>query len=207
MAFNSVKLKGPALLLFFAVTCIVLAGFFILFNNTSSVVSPLSEEETVATEPESGSENEILDGAIEEATPPPHSHVLTSREFLWEIDLIAVGESLGEGADKQLFLETFTGESLAINVHSYRPHRLGGGSISGNVEGSPGSMVSLAQVGNARAGAIHLPLENRVIEIRPGEGGTTILSEVDVEALGECKACIDAGVAAAVSQPISVPSP
>lgn len=120
-----------------------------------------------------------------------HSHVIRSRSERWEPSLAEMGERFQAGEERAFTLEFFDGESHVIEVKRFTEHRLGGSVLRGEVAGFPGSLVSLATVNGSQAGSIHLPSQGLVYEIRPGPEGTTIFSEIDAAALGECLTCLE----------------
>ncbi|MCC5805741.1 MAG: hypothetical protein JJU00_05365 [Opitutales bacterium] len=120
-----------------------------------------------------------------------HSHVIRTWRGHWEPSLAEMGERFQAGEERSFALPFFDGESHFIEVERFTEHRLGGSVLRGEVAGFPGSLVSLASVNGNQAGSIHIPSEGLVYEIRPGPDGTTILSEVDAAAMGECLTCLE----------------
>ena len=120
-----------------------------------------------------------------------HSHVIRSRRGRWEPSLDERGKRFQAGEERSFPLEFFEGESHVIEVGHFTEHRLGGSVLRGEVAGFPGSLVSLASVNGHQAGSIHIPSKGLVYEIRPGPDGTTLFSEIDAAALGECLTCLE----------------
>ncbi|MCH8527595.1 MAG: hypothetical protein LAT79_10655 [Kiritimatiellae bacterium] len=138
-----------------------------------------------------------------------HSHVIRSRRGHWEPSLAEVGERFQSGEEQSFTLQFFDGASHVIEVARFTEHRLGGSVLRGEVAGFPGSLVSLASVNGSLAGSIHIPGEGLVYEIRPGPEGTTVFSEIDADALGECLTCLEPDTFAppprAFPQPVAPP--
>lgn len=122
-----------------------------------------------------------------------HAHILRSWRGTLSPTIEAIGAAYERGEIDRFHLPAFDGETLAIRIQRFERSRLGGGVLRGTVEGDPASLVSIAQVGSAEAGSLHLPKTGRVYEIRPGADGATIFSEIDVAALGVCQTCLEHG--------------
>ena len=120
-----------------------------------------------------------------------HSHVIRTWRWRWDPSLAEIGERFQSGEERSFTLPFFDGESHAIEVEHFTEHRLGGLVLRGVVAGFPDSLVSLASVNGSQAGSVHIPSEGLVYEIRPGPDGTTLLSEVDAAAMGECLTCLE----------------
>ena len=63
------------------------------------------------------------------------------------------------------------------------------GVFTGSLEGRPDSVVVLSYVGNAQAGTIQIPSENRSINVQGTEDGLVRFTEIDLRHAPECGAC------------------
>ncbi|MCH8473612.1 MAG: hypothetical protein LAT55_00105 [Opitutales bacterium] len=124
-----------------------------------------------------------------------HSHIIRSREGFAEVSVAHLGNRFQEGQTSSFAVPLFPGDDpneITVEIQRYQETRFGGGVLRGTVPGYPGSLVSVSQVGEAEAGAIHLPTLGKVYEIRPGPNGTTLFSAIDARELGECLLCLEA---------------
>jgi hypothetical protein len=143
-----------------------------------------------------------------------HSHVIQSREGFAELPIHRLGQDFIEGRRDSFRLPLFEDDDpdeVVVQIQHYQENpRFGGGVLRGTVPGYEGSLVSVAQVGDSIAGSIHIPTLNKIYEVRPGPGGTTLFSAIDARELGECLLCQDADnarPAPAPPQAIPVPLP
>lgn len=119
-----------------------------------------------------------------------HDHVKRSMPFRLDPELKELADRFRENRGNAiLVLPAFDGEQLSLAVSDLRPHNNRAGAMTGQVEGIETSFFSLAYVGDAAAGSIHLPSRGQVLEIRSAGDGTVYLSEIDVAALGNCGVC------------------
>lgn len=121
-----------------------------------------------------------------------HSAVVRSWSGAFEPSLKTIIDRYEAGELNRFTIPTFDGESVTVLISGTRATKLGAATLTGKVEGEPGSMVTLATFENAEAGGILLPSRNTTFEIRPTADGRIFFNEVDVHALGECHICLAA---------------
>ena len=117
---------------------------------------------------------------------PVHRHLIRSRETVLDPSLREIAAAHREAGLEQFSLPGFDGEAITVRIRRVREHALGGTVLSGTVAGAPSSRVILAEKEGAASGAVRLPGERRIYEIRPLPDGGISLGEVDVHALGQC---------------------
>ncbi len=165
---------------------------------TDADVSPEVPMEVVGGGAPSILTDDVLSGALRRVpdvdgfspaaryTPDPHDHVKQAWQGRLRPSLQELANSGHPQRGEGFTVPLFDGEEITIAVHQFTQVGEGSGVYTGEVVGEPGSFVTLAYVGAAEAGSIHLPARDQVFEIRAGPEQTIIVSEVDVHALGEC---------------------
>ena len=118
-----------------------------------------------------------------------HHHIIRSYTAQLSPSLREVARRYRADGSARFVLPLFDGREITVTVDSFLEDGPDGGAVTGVVEGSEGSFITLGFVGEAEAGAVHLPESNEVYEIRPATGGQVVVAEIDVTKLGTCGTC------------------
>jgi hypothetical protein len=100
-----------------------------------------------------------------------HHHIIRSYTAQLSPSLREVARRYRADGSARFVLPLFDGREITVTVDSFLEDGPDGGAVTGVVEGSEGSFITLGFVGEAEAGAVHLPESNEVYEIRPATGG------------------------------------
>lgn len=127
-----------------------------------------------------------------ETGAPVHRAVIRSWSGSLEPSLGTIIARFEADESDRFTIPTFDGGSVTVKIKRTRTTLPGAQTLTGVIEGEPGSLVSLARMEQAEAGGIFIPSRNKTYEIRPTPDGGIRFNEIDVHALGECQICLTA---------------
>lgn len=129
----------------------------------------------------------------EAAFEEEHNHVIRSYTTRLSPSLHEVARAYRQDGVARFTMPLFDGREVTVAVDGFMEDGPDDGAVSGEVEGSEGSFVSLGFVGDAEAGTVQLPLTGELYEVRPSPNGGVVISQIDAKKLGTCGTCRPVG--------------
>lgn len=118
-----------------------------------------------------------------------HNHVIRTYTARLSPSLREVARLYRRDGTARFTMPLFDGREVTVVVDGLMDDGPDGGAVSGEVEGSEGSLVSLGFVDDAEAGTVQMPMTGEVYEIRPALNGGIVVNQIDATMLGTCGTC------------------
>jgi hypothetical protein len=149
---------------------------------THQVVEVSDAQQAIAPSPGEQSQPIADDEKPAEVGPFAESPAMRAEQtFKMDLPMREIGRAWLDDQGRDNFSMPVTGErDLAIEVEQFEALGRDGGQFVGSVKGAPGSSVELSYRGQAEAGTIRLPSENRIYRIYPGQDGAVVVQEFDL---------------------------